>query len=238
MENTTTTQHESPGRRAATYWFVDGLPEIVFGLPLFLLGAFGVTISALQWEKTWRVKLVAMLLSLFWLTIWSRYRQILDALKARITYPRTGYVSPPTDVSPAQESNIIVLNLGSASPVNKNVTSFHIRISYLFFGGYVFIDSLRSLSLLKTSWSLPLIMTIIAAALYFGDRREMGRFSWHKLLPIALSGFLAVWMNLRPEACACVPLLVGGAWLLSIGIPALVGYLRLNPKLDTPQGNH
>ena len=47
MNNNTVEQMESPGRRAAAYWFVDGLPEIAFGFALLTFGLFGVWVVAL-----------------------------------------------------------------------------------------------------------------------------------------------------------------------------------------------
>jgi len=41
MRDYSATQN-SPGRRAASYWFVDGFPDIVFGLAVIVSGAVGL----------------------------------------------------------------------------------------------------------------------------------------------------------------------------------------------------
>jgi hypothetical protein len=48
MKNKTTVQIDSPGRRAAAYWFVDGLPEILFGFYLLIPGLYVLAIVAFR----------------------------------------------------------------------------------------------------------------------------------------------------------------------------------------------
>jgi hypothetical protein len=75
-------------------------------------------------------------------------------------------------------------------------------------------------------------MTVIAATIYLWNRDEVRSYSWRAVLPIALAGFLAAALNLEPKSRLHVPLVIGGAWLLSMGTWTLVRYLRAHPKVD------
>lgn len=95
MKNKTAEQINSPGRRAAAYWFVDGLSEIAFGLVMLIYGVFATVTGGLDRLNWWMFcGVIVGLVLLFGMYI--KHRRILDYLKARITYPRTGYARPPT----------------------------------------------------------------------------------------------------------------------------------------------
>jgi hypothetical protein len=226
MKYTTAAPTDSPGRRAATYWFVDGLPEIAFGLALFILGVWGVALGVLYWRNWWM--LVGFTLAyLLLIVMLIMHRRFLDFLKARITYPRTGYVRPPVDFPSKSDSLDKIHTLGMA--VDENVSSFRAHTVFLFVFGYVFLQ------FLEVRWSLPLVMTAIAAAVYFWNRDDVRPYSWRAVLPIALAGFIAAGLDLKAVARWSVPLVIGGAWLLGIGTWTLVHYLRAHPKPDTGQ---
>ena len=87
-------------QRAWRYWFADGLPTLVAGL-CCLLFAFDILyprqgaeapLSPLSVAVSVAVSLAAVGLYGAGLL---RHREIVEWLKTRITYPRTGYVRPP-----------------------------------------------------------------------------------------------------------------------------------------------
>ena len=93
MEDNTAARTIDAGRRAASYWFEDGLPELLFGFALALLGITTLLAGrylSLNWTRGLTAGAVLTLLA-----VWFFHRQVLDVLKARITYPRTGYAQPP-----------------------------------------------------------------------------------------------------------------------------------------------
>lgn len=224
MKYTTVVQINSPGRRAATYWFADGLPEVAFGLSLFVLGVWGIALGVLHWRNWWMGVgfALAYLMLLVMLIV---HRRILDFLKARITYPRTGYVRPPADFPNKSDSLDKILTLGTAKQVDENTSSFRAHTVVVLISGHFFVSLLH-----EARWSLALVMTAIAAALYFWNRDDVRPYSWRAVLPIALAGFLAAGLDFMPEARGFLPLAIGGAWLLGIGTLTLVRYLRANPK--------
>lgn len=76
-------------KKAIQYWFIDGLAEMAAGLVgIFLAVLFGVWHQVFTWRWSLPVILVAAFVVSFGL------RLIIQRIKARTTYPRTGYVSP------------------------------------------------------------------------------------------------------------------------------------------------
>ena len=93
MKDNSTAPIISFGRRAASYWYVDGLPEILFGLTLVIMAALAFLwrrYTARSWrEFDWIIVCVGF--TVYFLM----ERGVLDFLKSHVTYPRTGYVQPP-----------------------------------------------------------------------------------------------------------------------------------------------
>ena len=100
-------------RRARDYWHVDGLPTLV-GAALYL-AVVGFVLFMLQliehasvvknnWLSEWVVMPVvgfAIMTFPFWgiaILVWLslNWEDVIQWLKARVTYPRTGYVAPPS----------------------------------------------------------------------------------------------------------------------------------------------
>ncbi len=229
MKNKNAVQDNSPGRRAAAYWFIEGLPEILFSLFFLLPWAFYLAMKLLHTQiqiQNWWIKwAVIMLAGWFPVIFWLLYRAGLNFLKARITYPRTGYVQPPSF-----PNNQKILTLHTAHRSDDNVSSFASSTMVLMSCGYFLM-----LLLPTTSWGLPLVMSSIAAGIYILNRNSARPYSWFTVLPIALAGFAASALDLEPNFRAGMPILICGLWLLGIGIWTLVGYLRANPKLDPGQ---
>jgi hypothetical protein len=82
-------QNQSPAaaaqRRAWNYWFDDGVPALVGGLGSVLFG-----LSFIFDHSLFRLVLMAL-----YGVILLRNRLLIEWLKVRLTYPRTGYVTPP-----------------------------------------------------------------------------------------------------------------------------------------------
>ena len=72
-------------RRAWNYWFEDGLPTLVGGFGCVLFG-----LSFVFDHSLFRLVLMGL-----YCVILLRGRAIVEWLKVRLTYPRTGYVTPP-----------------------------------------------------------------------------------------------------------------------------------------------
>jgi hypothetical protein len=86
-------------RRTQRYWYIDGLAEITVGLIFVVLNLFFLAnawfIPALARGGAFNPVLATSgLLAVTALVIWL-FRQALQAVKTRLTYPRTGYVASP-----------------------------------------------------------------------------------------------------------------------------------------------
>src|SRR4051794_22670058 len=88
---------DTPSRRAAGYWFIDGLPELVAGIGLVMLAGSLIWLHQIH-PSGWPIRLgfsVFVLISLG--VVFTYHRPITLFLKSRLTFPRTGYVRPPED---------------------------------------------------------------------------------------------------------------------------------------------
>ena len=119
------TSHSQLARRARGYWNVDGLPTLV-GASVYLASVGGLfALASLLWvgNSGFWDSLVQVLAALaittlpFWaiafLIWWSvNGEDVIAWFKLRITYPRTGYVAPPSywknesSQKPAEEINL------------------------------------------------------------------------------------------------------------------------------------
>jgi hypothetical protein len=105
-------------RRAWSYWFVDGLPNLVAGLLCLLLASISFLLSGPHPVRSPLVITLAAVALVIFAAVFIRFRQTLEWLKARITYPRTGYTAPPYfaltfDASPP--ADLTMLNLSEAA---------------------------------------------------------------------------------------------------------------------------
>jgi hypothetical protein len=230
MTNRTAVQFWSPGRRAAAYWFVDGLAEIYFGFLLLLPSALFAAAKVLHWQIRGLDKWWGSVLSMFALAAWYLHRPILDFLKARITYPRTGYAHPPSDLLDKNSPEYKILTLGTAQPSDDNVSSFAKRtIPWIWFWMFPMVF------LRMTHWGLPVVMCGIATGIYLLHRNSVRPYSLRALLPMVLAGFITAALNLEPDYRMIAPWFICGAWLLGIGTWTLVRYLQAHPKANTGQ---
>jgi len=219
-QNPAAAQAKSPGRRAAAYWFSDGLPEAVFGLAYLTWGVLGMAWSlrlAGRWSRT-----AGVAASLAFFLLWAFDRKALDWLKARLTYPRTGYVRPPAEPKPPLPGeNLSIMN---APPYDENVTWFRLATVFVFWQVQMLVDMFRQ------PWGVPVLMTAAAVVVYVLSRSEARPYSGWTVLPIAVAGVASAWLRMPADSRLYLPILIGGAWLLARGTWTMVHYLRAHPR--------
>ena len=221
MEDNTAVQQADAGRRAAAYWFIDGWPEIFFGILYLVWGCIGL-VWGFYMKNPWiRWSMVVVVLA--FLLLWSKARGILDYFKARLTYRRTGYVRPPADM-PDGRWEMITLGLASP-PIDSNVTSFRLRTAYAFLLASLLVPA----DPWAARWTVPALMALVAVAVYVWNRGEAHPYSWQSTLAIALAGLLSAGLEVPPNSRHFIPMLIGGVWLLAHGVPTLVRYMRTYP---------
>jgi len=177
---------DTPGRRAAAYWFIDGLPEIVSGIGLAALG--GVRCGSIGFNHTHgprslRVAFLALgLLSL--MVVFTYDRSISLFLKSRVTFPRTGYVRPPSNWEEVSgQETVMSLGLtGGQRPADQNVTRF--RSSTI----GVVICSYMLAGVIATPIGLPITMSVVAILLYVLHHKSERPYHWVSVLPLPRRG--------------------------------------------------
>jgi hypothetical protein len=222
----------SYGRRAASYWFVDGLPETLFGLALFAASGLAV-LWGLYMPKPWS-KFDWMVVYAGFLLYYFTERRFLDFLKGRFTYPRTGYVQPPEE-SEWRVETLTTLRLRPDPPAKENVTFFRRRTVtpiVLFF--VLFWANGNPTG----RWLVPLVTSALAVTLYIVNRRSERPYRWWSALILALTGLVFLWVDVPETFQRSLPFLLAGAWLMAQGAYTLVRYRRTNPFPATAEGAH
>jgi hypothetical protein len=240
MNDDSARETSSYGRRAATYWSVDGLPEILRGLALVVLAG-----SASFWRAhhpTARVGLYYVILfggmAVYFFLL---ERIFLDSLKSRITYPRTGYAQPPGALWLGRRTDV-PLSLRPSSPyvvsyfapsTQENATFFWPRMVRPLLGLSVLVLAGRDL---LGHWLTPLAMPALAVVLYVANRGSERPIAWWSALILGLSGPLFLWLSVPASLQLTLPFLLAGAWLVAQGAYRLFDYLRTNPYPRTAEG--
>lgn len=208
------------GRRAAAYWFSDGLPEIAFGLALAAVGSTGM---ATVYSPYWWTRAIFAVAFILFLALFLWDRRILGALKARLTYPRTGYVQPPKNGYPQGEYEYILSLQIDTIPNAKssNVTSFRMMTLDLFL-----ISTM--MPYFDYRWTLVIVMFAIACFVYLARRWSEYPYSPWSVLPLAVSGIPLFFLHLSIRAQEFVPMLIGGLWLFCRGVWTMIQYLQAN----------
>ncbi|MEN6534655.1 MAG: hypothetical protein ABFD89_13385 [Bryobacteraceae bacterium] len=227
MKDASTRPMASFGRRAASYWFVDGLPQAVFGLALLVSGAM---------ELLWRMYAphpkAGHYLAVgtgFFLYFYIGTR-ILDLLKSRVTYPRTGYVQPPEETQRLIGEPLTTLSLRPVPQPKENVTSFGWRTVIVI---YFFLVTPWDGS---PRWFVPVLMAAIAATLYALNRVSEHPYRWWSTLVLGLTGLVSLLADVPPLLQPLLPLLLVGLWLVGQGGWTLINYLRQNPQPRISEG--
>src|SRR5512135_901351 len=96
-------------RRPRQYWYADGLPEIAIGIIFLAAGLIFSGQAAVPEHSPWKalsgLAFPILIVGGVWLTRW-----LVGAAKARLTYPRTGYVAYPR---PSRRRRILTLLIGA-----------------------------------------------------------------------------------------------------------------------------
>jgi hypothetical protein len=222
------TLNYSPGRRAASYWFADGLPDLVLGVELATAGALGFVWLSLV-TGPWRSFYLLILAVAFVLLSW-KGRAIVEIPKSHLTYPRTGYAQPPEDSQPA--SPLTKLGLQPQPPAPQNITHFYSRTMMLIWW-IVFL----SFNQKPPEPLIPLAGTpLLAILLYLVHRKSEHPYRWWAAAILAVSGLIFLWDGIPPEFLAAVQLLLVGGWLMGLGAVMLIRYLHANPYPQTSEG--
>lgn len=216
--------------RAWNYWFDDGLPTLV--------GGFGCFVFGLSFIFD-RPPLFRLLLAAPYYVILLRNRSIIEWLKARLTYPRTGYATPPYS---SQDELLPLPDLASVSlhadpaRLAKTAGEQHERKQRMILVLTMLIAAVLGTMLIDRPWTFAAAGIDLGLALWIMNGKDF-RLSWIVIGAIPLIGFsLAIF---PPDALTPAHRLgyfatAGGLLIAADGAVALIRYLWRNPGLSVP----
>ncbi len=202
-------------QRVKRYWYSDGIGEMMGGVMFLVLAAYFSLQQYLGDESFIGGMLQAGLVLLL---IGGVYvgRRVVNSAKARITYPRTGYVEYRTN------SRNAVLMRVLAALTAMTVASVSIIVVRRF-------DSIDAMV------AVTGLLVAVIFAVKQGLTSGLGRFYFMSALSIVLGGVLSVSGLVRGYNLGLFYGLMGLAFVISGGL-TLKSYLRENP-LPTEVGN-
>jgi hypothetical protein len=215
--------------RAWNNWFVDGITNIVVGVSVLLM-AFCV-LDPPHWPpRPLPVALWAITLLLY-VIMAVRHRQIVEWLKIRITYPRTGYVRPPFPEDPAEAANLTTFSLNSTgTPPEAQLVHVQRRMTWMIAVALVAVGSLAFV-IVRDRWVWSAVGAIFSAAMVVA--RKDFRLSW--IMPVGLPVLGLYITSSVPRSKASAYFIAGmGMLFLLDGASKLIRYLLQNPAPRTP----
>jgi len=217
-------------RRAWNYWFDDGLPTLV--------GGFGCFVFGLSFIFD-RQPLFRLLLAATYCVILLRNRSIIEWLKARLTYPRTGYVTPPyssqDELPPLPDLTSVSLQADPAQ-MAKTASEQHERKQRMILVLAMLLAAVLGTMFIDHPWTFAAAGIDLGLALWIMNGKDF-RLSWIVISAIPLIGFsLAIF---PPDAMTPAHRLgyfvtAGGLLIVTDGVVALIRYLWRNPGLSVP----
>ena len=228
----------SAEQRSWAYWFADGLPTLTAGVGSLAL-AFFMLYSR---HRPATPITIGVLLVAFFLygAVLLRYKQVVEWLKSKFTYPRTGYVSAPYFVEdPSLPVDFVTLSLQGADaqrPTDADRVRADRKKRAFIVGGPLLLMTIATM-FIANRWICAVAGVVLAGALWLGARKDE-RLSWIVLVGFPFIGFymtafLAVHVS-GPDRVAYF-LAGGGALFVLEGAWKLIHYLRLNPRPELPQ---
>jgi len=214
-------------QRAWRYWFSDGLTNLVVGVGILLM-SYSI-MNPPHWPpKPFALAAWAIALVLYVLTT-VRHREIVEWLKAKTTYPRTGYVSTPANDPLCMAATS--LRGGSPQPEEATRLAAARRRSVYLKLALVVVASIGMI-VIHQSWKWIAAGIIIAIAMLIA--RKQYRVSW--IIPVGFP-LLGLYLTLYATDRHTAPshfLLGWGVLFVLDGGYTLVRYLLANPLPKEP----
>ncbi len=224
-------------QRAQQHWVEDGLPSIIAGIGGLVLACYLLYLK--NGHSGFKVPVLLCALTLYW-AFTQRHLEIVDWLKARLSYPRTGYVRPP--YKPEEKGlplDFKMLSMDAANTTQpEEIRQARARSMWRFLLGlslmliaFVTIAYFHS-SWIHSAWSYSVFSLSLIAVLWFSARMGHQPVPWFPVAGLALVGLGMSALQLRgivgPDQFGYFLL---GASLVSIvnGAVTLIRFLRRNP---------
>lgn len=216
-------------QRAWNYWFVDGLPSLVSGVACVLI-ATSLLSGATRPRHTILVivGIVSLLLYVFLLI---RLKNVVEWLKERITYPRTGYVAPPNfPDNEALPVHLTTLSLGQTEARRASEVDQQYRDRKHLMWMIIVLAAVAAAAtwFIESRWICLVVGIGVGGALWLATRKKQ-RISWIEITAMPLVGFWAFLVPVHRQDRLLVFVAGGGIALIISGTVSLIRYLRQNP---------
>lgn len=208
-------------RRARNYWDIDGLPALRAGAFIVLWGVFYLSTGI--HKSLWAIVVLGV-----WGLSWKK-KGIIEWLKGRITYPRTGYVAPPTAPTYFNRDlpTIISIIKNPEEPIVGRASTKAIE--------FTDIPSFLLLVLIFADnyWLIPfnrglISLACLATAILFWRKNRKDP-PWFEIAGAAIAGLVNAILQVSGEERVGIFLLVFGAASMAKGATLLIRYLRQHP---------
>ena len=194
-------------QRTRSYWYSDGIPEIVTGIAFVLIGLPLYASARTGIEMFSTISLVSMILLL------PLSARVVRRLKDRITYQRTGYVKYPRPVI-TRRRKVSILALLIAISAAVIVSSR---------GNYTLSGTLGKSMLLGMGFGIAGLLAVRAW------KMQMPRFFINAAISSGFALALGFMATGFVEGVGLLLSVVGAASFV-IGMVALLSYIRRHPK--------
>ena len=198
-------------RRARDYWDIDGLPALLAGAVTVLLGAV--------WMYKSDRSVQDLLLLWFFFYPLLESKKILEWLKSRITYPRTGYVAPPKEAPYSRRDPYTITSIikEPVAPIDRKASRKAIGILKV---------PLLVFVLWFADFGWMICVACLASALLLWQKYEDDP-PWFEIAGAAIAGLVI--LPVPGSRRLAVLLLVFGAASMVKGAKLLIRYLRQHP---------
>lgn len=216
-------------QQAWQYWFEDGLTHLLLGIAILSISI--CTLYPPRPRAFWQLAIWAAMLTLY-TALMLRQRQILEWLKTKITYPRTGYVQSPFDVTDlAASPNMIELGLTAADERRAEARRLLVaQRRQVSLAAALAVAGSLALLLIESRWAYTVIGVLFALALWALRRNE--KVSWIAIVGLPILGTCVTAFSVPgsypPNRVAWFMAGWGGLFVLD-GTIALTRYLLRNP---------
>ncbi len=225
-------------QRAQQHWVEDGLPSIIAGVGGLVLAFF--ILYRTNGHSPFKIVLLLSALTLYW-AISQHQIEIVDWLKTRLSYPRTGYVRPP--YSPEDKSLPLDFTMLSMQGVDttlaeeikqaraRSMRRFLIGLSFMLvaFVAFAYFHS----SWIHSPWVYSVLSLSFVAMLWLLALIEHRRLSWTLVAGFSLVGLcLSVFQRQGIVGPDQFGYFLVGISLVTIlnGAVSLIRFLRRNPQ--------
>jgi hypothetical protein len=217
-------------QRSWAYWFADGLPYLIAGAACLLIGLALLGAQARP-RKPLVIVLVAVALVLYGV-VFFRMKQVIEWLKSRITYPRTGYTATPyfADQQDPLPVDLTMLTMNGADAKRaSDIGRLHddrkhqawlvVVLTALGIGVAWFIDS---------RWICLAAGVLAGLAIWVGARKNE-RVLWIEVVAFPFVGYWLLILHVGRVDRIALFVVGGGLSLVCLGGVRLFQYLRRNP---------